>query len=74
MLIFRELIGFSSPTDSCNIVVLKCRVSYTTWDDDNSEIFNSFKGTVQPFKLKGVTRLIRSAVKHWRSGNFLKSF
>jgi hypothetical protein len=32
------------------------------------------KGTVQPFKLKGLTRLIRSAVKNWRSGNFLKSF
>jgi hypothetical protein len=33
-----------------------------------------FKGIVQPFELKGVTRLIRSAVKNWRSGNFLKSF
>jgi hypothetical protein len=32
------------------------------------------KGIVQPFELKGVTRLIRSAVKNWRSGNFLKSF
>jgi hypothetical protein len=32
------------------------------------------KDTVQPFKLKGVTRLIRSAVKNWKSGNFLKCF
>ncbi len=32
------------------------------------------KGIVQPFELKCVTRLIRSAVKNWRSGNFLKSF
>jgi hypothetical protein len=32
------------------------------------------KGTVQPFEPKGVTRLIRSAVKNWRSGNFLNSF
>jgi hypothetical protein len=37
-------------------------------------VFNSFKGIVQPFELKCVTRLIRSAVKNWRSGNFFKSF
>jgi hypothetical protein len=30
----------------------------------------SLEGIVQPFKLKGMTRLIRSAVKNWRSGNF----
>ena len=30
----------------------------------------TIKGTVQPFVLKCVTRLIRSAVKNWRSGNF----
>jgi hypothetical protein len=34
----------------------------------------TIKGTVQTFVLKCVTRLIRSAVKNWRSGNFLKSF
>jgi hypothetical protein len=33
-----------------------------------------FKGIVQPFELKGVTRLIQCAVKNWRSGNFFKSF
>jgi hypothetical protein len=33
-----------------------------------------FKGYVQPFEPKGVTRLIRSAVKNWRSGNFVKKF
>ena len=44
---------------------------YVTRIDTNK---NPIKGTVQPFKLKGVTRLIRSAVKKWRSGNFLKSF
>jgi hypothetical protein len=32
------------------------------------------KGIVQPFELKGVTRLIRSAVKNWRSEIFLKAF
>jgi hypothetical protein len=32
-----------------------------------------FNGIVQPFELKCVTRLIRSAVKNWRSGNFFKS-
>jgi hypothetical protein len=32
------------------------------------------EGIVQPFELKGVTRFIQSAVKNWRSGNFLKSF
>jgi hypothetical protein len=34
---------------------------------------NPLKGIVQPFELKCVTRLIRSAVKNWRSGNFFKS-
>jgi hypothetical protein len=29
---------------------------------------NIMKGIVQPFELKGVTRLIRSVVKNWRSG------
>jgi hypothetical protein len=32
------------------------------------------KGIVQPFELKGVTWLIRSAVKNWRFGNLKKSF
>ena len=31
-----------------------------------------FKGVVQPFELVGVARLIRSAVKNWRSGKFKK--
>jgi hypothetical protein len=33
-----------------------------------------FKGIVQPFELKGVSRFIQTGVKNWRSGNFLKSF
>ncbi len=35
---------------------------------------NFLKGIVQPFELKCVTRLIRSAVKNWRSGNFFEIF
>ncbi len=36
---------------------------------------SQFKWLDNTFKLKGVTRLIiLSAVKNWRSGNFLKSF
>jgi hypothetical protein len=34
----------------------------------------SFKGIVYPFEVGGVTRLIRSAVKNWRSGKFFKKF
>jgi hypothetical protein len=30
------------------------------------------KGVVQPFELVGVARLIRSAVKNWRSSKFFK--
>jgi hypothetical protein len=30
-----------------------------------------FKGIVQSFELNDETRLIRSSVKNWRSGNFL---
>jgi hypothetical protein len=30
------------------------------------------KGIVQPFELLGETRLIRSAVKYWKPGKFLK--
>ncbi len=41
---------------------------------DNSSAEEHLKGIVQPFELKCVTRLFRSAVKNWRSGNFLKSF
>jgi hypothetical protein len=32
------------------------------------------KGIVQPFELGGETRLIRSAVKYWKPGKFLKFF
>jgi hypothetical protein len=32
------------------------------------------KGIFQPFELGGVTRLIRSAVKFWKAGNFKKKF
>jgi hypothetical protein len=35
---------------------------------------DTIKGIVQPFELKCVTRLLRFAVKNWRSGNFFKSF
>jgi hypothetical protein len=31
-----------------------------------------FKGIVQPFELGGVTGLIRSAVKYWKPGKFIK--
>ncbi len=41
---------------------------------EETERYCSLLNNVQPFELKGVTRLIRSAVKNWRSGNFLKSF
>jgi hypothetical protein len=30
------------------------------------------KGIVQPFERGGETRLIRSAVKYWKAGKFLK--
>jgi hypothetical protein len=32
------------------------------------------KGIVQPFELGGETRLIRSAVKYWKAGMFVKKF
>jgi hypothetical protein len=34
----------------------------------------SIKGIVQPFEMGGVTRLIWSAVKFWKAGNFWKKF
>ncbi len=37
-------------------------------------LWRLLKGIVQPFELGGVTMLIRSAVKNWRSGNFLFLF
>jgi hypothetical protein len=33
-----------------------------------------FKGIVQPLERGGVTRLIKSALKNWRSGKFKKKF
>jgi hypothetical protein len=47
---------------------------YIKTPEPNISRFGPFKGIVQPFELKGLTRLIQSAVKNWRSGNFLKSF
>ncbi len=40
--------------------------------DVTGEIENVLKGIVQPFELGGETRLIRSAVKYWKAGMFLK--
>jgi hypothetical protein len=38
--------------------------------NDKNKQLTIIKGTVQPFEPKGMTRLIRSGVKNWRSSNF----
>jgi hypothetical protein len=37
------------------------------------KIKSLFKGIVQPLELGGVTRLIQSALKNWRSGKLKKN-
>ncbi len=37
-------------------------------------LYRKLKGIFQPFEFGGVTRLIRSAVKFWKTGNLKKFF
>jgi hypothetical protein len=56
------------PDPSATLIAV-IKIPYNKLQSDNV-----LKGIVQPFELKGVNRLIRSAVKNWRSGNFFQSF
>jgi hypothetical protein len=70
--VYYYLVGVAGKTQQLTTVYkvktrwLEIHISHST--------LHLLKGIVQPFELGGETTLIRSAVKNWKAGMFVKKF